>query len=175
LIRGFIYREDAMYAVNECGEPLRPSDVLPNGGRYKDQIKPLYAAWLIVFLDDIRAYGWPDMTSDDNYTDRSGKPHDPKEVALAFTAEISTRLDACGRDGRVCQAYYKDNRMPEDVRATWYEFGNDRGDRAASVLSIHYMIKNALLYCSGRRKKIPYVLWLKKRQGRGRVTRVEVA
>ena len=45
--------------------------------------------------------------------------------------------------------------MPDDIRAHWYEFGNPRSDRRASVRSIHYMIKNALLYCKRREG----VLW----------------
>ena len=172
MIRGFITRIDALEAVNDAGEPIRPCDVLPSKGRYREQIKPLYAAWLICFLDELRNFGWPDLPRDDNYTDRSGQSHDPMETALVFTAEISTRLDACGRDGRLCLAYYRDDRMPDDIRAHWYEFGNPRGNQRASVKSIQYMVKNALLYCSGRRKKIPYMAWLAARQNRSKAREV---
>ena len=166
MIRGFITRTEALDAVNDAGQAIRPCDVLPDKGRYREQIKPLYAAWLITFLDELRNFGWPDMPLDDNYTDRSGRSHDPMETALVFTTEISTRLDACGRDGRLCLAYYRDNRMPDDMRAHWYEFGNPRGNQRASVVSIHYMVKNALLYCSGRRKAISYKAWLAARRNR---------
>ena len=175
MIRGFIYRIEATAATNEEGQAIRPSDVLPDKGRYKNQIKPLYAAWLICYMDEIREHGWPDLLPDDNHTNKGEPSYDPTAVVLGFIAEMDIRLKACGRDGKICRAYYGDARMPDAIRANWYEFGNDRNDRAASMKSIHYMIKNSLLYCSGRRKRITYAVWLAKRQGRDRATRVEVA
>jgi len=156
-----------MGAENDSGEPVRPCDVLPISGRYREQIKPLYAAWLICYLDEIREHGWPDMPQDDNDGDTSNRYSDPQIVALAFTAEISTRLDRCGRDGRLCLAYYKDSWMPRDIRRHWHEFGNTRQDRKASEQYIWQRIWNALLYCSGKRKG-PYRAWMEKRHNRRR-------
>ncbi len=171
-MRHWITREEAMAAVNDAGEPIRPCDVLPPEGRYREQIKPLYAAWLICYLDEIREHGWPDMPHDDNDGERDKSRYsDPQIAALAFTAEISTRLDKCGRDGRLCLAYYKAGWMPRDIKANWHLFGNDRQDRKASEQYICQRIWNALLYCSGKRKG-PYRKWLEKRRNRQDTKRI---
>lgn len=169
MIKGFITREEALAAENDMGQAIRPSDVLPSekqvGRRYAEQIRPLYAAWLICNLDVLRYEGWPDLPRDDVWTDRTGRPHNAMETPLVFAAEISTRLDRCGRDGRVCLAYYKNAWTIDSIVENWGTFGNHRRDRSASPKSVSYMVKNALLYCSGRRKG-PYHEWLARRRNR---------
>ena len=46
-----ILREEALSALNDSGQSLTPADILPDDGRYKNCIKPLYAAWLICYID----------------------------------------------------------------------------------------------------------------------------
>ena len=157
--RGFILREDAVCADNYEGQPIMPWDVLPGKGPWRGRIAPLYVAWLLCYLDELREHGWPDMPYNDNRTDHSGIPQDPIQAAMVFVAEITTRVDRCGRDGRLATGYYRD-------AETLGQLAKDCGlpveryrDQANSEEKTCKRIKSAVLYCAGRRKMRSYHDW----------------
>lgn len=160
-----ILREEALLADGMYG-PVLPEDVLPSTGKYAEQIAPLYVAWLLTYLDELRLNGWPNMPVDDNHTDRAGMPNDPKVTALVFASEIATRIEKCGRDGEMALMYYKDGVLPDDIVTLMGLMSSGRKDRQWSADRVCRCIKKAVLYCAGRRKRESYEHWKGRRSGR---------
>jgi hypothetical protein len=162
-----VLREDALCAVNDCGQAITPSDVLPNAGRYRNSIKPLYAAWLICYIEELRLQGWPDLPVDNNYTDSSGVGLSLQETALLYATEMALRLESCGDYGRLLLAYYRDGLPvarrrgeggPDLIGAFALPASNQR-ERAESERRAEKDINAALSYVSGKRKKLPFAVW----------------
>jgi len=162
-----ILREEALRAVNDCGQAIMPADVLPDRGRYRGCIKPLYAAWMLCYLEELRTEGWPDLPVDTNYTDHSGMGLSLRETALLYATEMSMRVRSCGAEGLLLLAYYRDalpvarrhGEAGPDILARFGWPCRTRKERAESERHVVRDINAALSYVSGRRKRLPFAIW----------------
>jgi hypothetical protein len=150
-----ILREIAAAAEDQDnGGSILPSSINLNG------IEPIYVAWMLVYLDTLRTVGWPDLPPDDNHSD-SQTPITPWEMSILYVAEVTWRVQQCGRDGRFCLDYYQ-GQEPDAIAFAYHLPMQGRLGRQYATSRVCLGINRALFWCAGRRKQTQYAEWYRR-------------
>jgi len=142
----------------DTGGSILPKSIHMNG------IRPLYLAWFLVYLDTIRTVGWPDLPPDDSHAD-SQTPITPWEMSILYVAEITSRVESCGLDGRLCMDYYRLALFPEELAFYHRLPMRGRQGKAWATSRACLGINRALFWSSGCRKRTPYHEWYMHKAG----------
>jgi hypothetical protein len=121
--------------------------------------------WLLTNTELLKEGIWP--RRDTGYTDapRTSQVKFQRNAkfvnAVEIGAEVTRRLDACGRDGRLVLRYYIDGWEPFKMA----ELISAQGKRPMGEMAVWRRMNSALSYCHGEdMKEEPYQTW--KKEGR---------
>jgi len=141
-----IPRDEVFELLSQEGKPLTPKDITFSGH---------HICWLLTHIEGLRLGDWPDVLPDEIWTDQHGYAFTCFQAAVLFAAEVDTRIDMCGADGKLARQYYTDGIEPYGV----------------ADYRIIKSINRCVAYCSGftrrwvntkRRKGVSYKEWKAK-------------
>lgn len=148
-----VYREEVIdlsgMEPHVIGEMLRERTREERGDRRYPVTSMKCAAWLILHYQSLRDGHWPEVLPEEIPSHSGAYQHGPQEIPCVWAAEISTRVNECGRDGELLLAYYGDNDVP-----------------LVPSPEQNRLINRALEYCSGwKRKRREYREWYGRHYG----------